>query len=251
MILNKGLDSASSCTLAQAQAAKAAGYSWWGFYLPKEPNTDPLNSWTVDQMNILVQAGIVPIPICIPSPPHPADPVATATEYFNLAKQYGLDPILTTCYNGEGIVVNGSVWLPRPSPTPPTAVGSQSAIQWFTGNFEGLNVDFSVSAPDFPLNTLVCDLEHNTSYTSAWYQTFQQTVADLAAVPPIPQEILMSLPYVVVDETETQWFITPQMTRFPIDTPANSTGWRTVTGQGNSLPEITAAQLAHVPISSP
>lgn len=182
-----GLDSAFPPTNAQAWTAKQVGYHWWGFYLPKLPNTDPLNSWTVAQVDILKQASIAPVPICVPSPPAPADPIQTASEYVALAKQYGLSPRVAICYNGEHISVTGPVWLPVPQPTPPTAVGPGSALQWSTGTFAGLSVDFNVAAPDFPMSAgLVCDLEHNVSYTSQWYQAFQNEVAKLSSPPPVP-----------------------------------------------------------------
>lgn len=190
-----GLDSAFAPTLVQAQAARAAGYTWWGFYLPKLPNTDPLNGWTVGQMDILKEAQIIPIPICVPSPPAPADPIATASGYVELAQQYGLTPKVSVCYNGEGISVTGPVWLPRPSINPPISVGTGSAIQWSTGTFAGLSVDFNVNAPDWPANqALVCDLEHNVSYTSEWYATFQNEVTKLTT-PSIPPQRGFPLPF--------------------------------------------------------
>lgn len=178
-MLLDGLDSAYAPTLQQAQEARSQGYVWWGFYLPKLPNTDPLNGWTVAQMDVLKQAGIVPVPICVPAPPHPADPVQLANEYVALAQQYGLNPTIAICYNGEHITASGPVWLPVPG-SKPTAVGAGSAIQWGQGTIEGLSVDYNTAAADFPAASgLVCDLEHNAAYTSDWYRTFQQTVISL------------------------------------------------------------------------
>lgn len=186
MTLGLGLDSASAPTLAQARAARAAGYTWWGFYLPRLPNTDPLNGWTVAQMDVLRQAGIIPVPICVPAPPAPADPVQTATEYVQMARQYGLNPTVAICYNGEHISAAGPVWLPIPGPQPAT-VGPGSAIQWGAGTPFGIDVDLNVSAPDFPAAAgLVCDLEYNVAYTAGWYATFQQTVAALSPQPDPP-----------------------------------------------------------------
>lgn len=187
-----GLDSAYPPTLAQAQYAKGAGYGWWGFYLPRLPNTDPLNGWTVDQVNVLRQAGIIPVPICVPAPPHPADAAQTATAYVQLARQYGLNPSVSVCYNGSHIAATGPVWLPIPGYQGP--VGPLSAIQVGGTTLAGLSVDTSIAAPDFPYATgLVCDLEFNVTYTAGWYQTFQETVAQSAAptppkpgVPPVP-----------------------------------------------------------------
>lgn len=180
MTLGQGLDSAYAPTLAQVQAAKAAGYTWWGFYLPKLPGTDPLNGWTIAQMDVIRQGGLIPVPICVPAPPAPADAVQTATEYVNLARQYGCPANVSVCYNGEHIMCTGPVWIPTATGVMPTAVGPASALQWNTGTFGGLSVDFNASAPDFPAaSALVCDLEHNVSYSSAWYTTFQQTVAKL------------------------------------------------------------------------
>lgn len=210
MTLGTGLDSAYPPSFAQAQQARIAGYTWWGFYLPKLPNTDPLNSWTPAQVDVLRQAGLQPVPICVPAPPAPADPVQTATEYFNLAKQYGLSPKMAVCYNGEHIQpITGPVWLPVPQPTAPTAVGPGSALQWGGGNFAGLDVDFSVSAPDWPGDTaLVADLEANASYTPAWYTSFQATVANLGRVtppPPPPSSTPLPIPYPVGVKPFRSW----------------------------------------------
>lgn len=182
-MLVSGLDSAYPPTLQQGMQAWNQGYRWWGFYLPKLPNTDPLNGWTNAQVAILRNSGIKPVPICVPAPPAPADPVQTATEYFNLAKQYGLSPKVAVCYNGSHIPVTGPVWLPIPG-NPPTAIGPGSAIQYATVNLWGLDVDLNLAADDFPMDTgLVCDLEYNVSYTPEWYATFQNTVANLSGVP--------------------------------------------------------------------
>jgi hypothetical protein len=200
MTLGIGYDSAYPPTLQQAQAAKAAAGpipTWWGFYLPKEPFTDPVNGWTKDQILVLVSAGWIPVPICIPAPPHPADPVQLATEAFQQALDYGLTPGIAVCYNGEHIAVNGPVWLPIPG-AKPTTVGPGSAIQWGQTNLWGIDVDVSASALDFPAKTaLVCDLEHNVQYNSTWYITFQNTVAELSkgqAVTVTPEKPATPLP---------------------------------------------------------
>lgn len=192
MTLGLGYDSAFPPTPAQAQAAKSmAGpiRTWWGFYLPGVPNTDPTNTWTPQQMAVLVNAGWIPVPIVVPAPPHPASPIDTATTAFRSATIFGLKPQISVCYNGEHIPANGPVWLPIPG-AKPTAVGPQSAIQWGATNIQGIDVDVSASAEDFPASTaLVCDLEHNAQYDSAWYATFQATVAFLGknnAPPPVP-----------------------------------------------------------------
>lgn len=186
MPLINGLDSAEPPNASQVQQAIVRAAKWWGFYLPKLPNTDPFNDWTVAQMDVL-KPDIVPVPICVPAPPAPADPVATATAYVELARQYGLNPKVAVLYNGEHIAASGPVWLPVWGPVPPTTVGPQSAIQWGQETLDGLQVDLSVAAEDFPMATaLVCDLEHNASYTPAWYAEFQATVARLGAGTPAP-----------------------------------------------------------------
>lgn len=188
MTVYNGLDSSGAPTLAQAQAAKALGFVWWGFYLPKFPLTDPLNSWTIGEVGVLRQAGFIPVPIVVPEPPHPADPVALAKEAWNSCRTYGLDPKIAVCYNGEHISVTGPVWLPVPG-SKPVAVGAGSAIQYATTSLSGLEVDLNVSAVDFPAASgLVCDLEHNATYDSAWYAQFQATVHSLGGiqVPPVP-----------------------------------------------------------------
>lgn len=193
MTLGIGYDSAYPPTVAQAQAAKQVSgpvRTWWGFYLPGVPNTDPVNTWTPAQMNVLTNAGFIPVPIVVPSPPHPADPIATATSAFNRAKAFGLNPQVVVCYNGEHISAMGPVWLPIPG-TKPITVGPQSAVQYGVASIGGISVDKSVSAEDFPASSaLVCDLEHNVQYTAAWYAIFQQTVATLAESEPVtPQDI--------------------------------------------------------------
>jgi hypothetical protein len=178
--MNTGYDSAYAPTLPQAQLARSIGAIWWGFYLPRITDTDPLNGWTPGQMDVLEQAGIIPVPIVVPEPPHPADPVATATTAFQQCLAYGLTPSISVCYDGEHISASGPVWLPIPGPRP-TAVGPQSAIQYGSANVGGLNVDVNASSLDFPAKqALVCDLEHAASYDSQWYATFQNTVANLA-----------------------------------------------------------------------
>lgn len=181
MALLDGLDSAYPPTLQQAQLARQQGYVWWAFYLPKLPNTDPLNGWTPAQVQVLREAGIAPVPICVPAPPAPADAVQTATDYVALCKEYGLNPLVAICYNGEHINVNGSVWLPRWGPKP-ASVGSGSAIQYGDMDLSGLDVDTNVASMSFPMsNGLVCDLESNVRYTAEWYSIFQATVVQLAA----------------------------------------------------------------------
>ena len=191
MILIPGLDSAYPPSLVQAQEAFRLGYKWWGFYIGGVSNTDPLNIWTPGQEAVLRAAGIRPVPIVIPSPPHPADPVIAATQAFNSAKAYGLTPKISVCYNGSHIPVTGPVWLPIPG-LAPTAIGAGSAIQYGQTKILGLDVDVSLSTTDFPMDLgLVCDLEFNVSYSSQWYQAFQNTIHNLGATvtppkPPLP-----------------------------------------------------------------
>jgi hypothetical protein len=188
-MLIPGLDSAFPPNSATANIAYLAGYRWWGFYIEGVGNTDPLNAWTPGQEEILISRGFKPVPICIPSPPAVANPIQTATQAFESCKNYGLSPKIAICYNGSHIAVSGPVWLPIPE-VKPTSVGSQSAIQFGGANINGLSVDLNVAASDFPFNEgIVCDLEHDTSYTSEWYNTFQTTIIQLAnpSFPPISQ----------------------------------------------------------------
>jgi hypothetical protein len=188
MTLGTGYDSAFPPTLVQARAAKAAAgpiSTWWGFYLPDIPNTDPLNTWTPAQMQVLLAGGWLPVPIVVPTGPN-ADPISEAIYAYDRAVSFGLNPEISVCYNGEHIQVSGPVWLPIPGPKP-TTVGPGSAIQYGGGNIQGLDVDMSVSAEDFPASTaLVCDLEHKEQYTAAWYASFQETIAALAKLAPNP-----------------------------------------------------------------
>lgn len=185
MNLLHGLDSAYAPTQQQVQEGKSLGNTWWAYYLPRLPNTDPLNGWTILQVDGVRNGGITPTPICVPAPPHPADPVQTATEYVALAKQYGHNPGISILYNGEHISAIGPVWLPIPG-AEPTAIGPQSAIQWGSGTVLGLGVDLNSSTTDFPYtNGLIVDLEANASYTSAWYVQFQNTVKSLGGGQPI------------------------------------------------------------------
>lgn len=60
----KGCDSASEPTTAQARAARAAGFSWWGFYIA---GPGALHNWSLSGTASLEQAGISPLPIYVPA----------------------------------------------------------------------------------------------------------------------------------------------------------------------------------------
>lgn len=188
-----GLDSASEPTQAQIDLAKAQGYKWWGFYLPKVDGTDPLHGWSQAPVTALLRSGIVPVPICVPAPPHPADPVKLATASFNQALAYGLSPKVSILYNGSHIKASGPEWIPQPGPKP-NVLPSQCAVQYGGTNIGGIECDLNVAANDFPITTgLVCDLEYNVSYDAQWYKTFQQTISFLSQPIKVKEDTMQAL----------------------------------------------------------
>ena len=185
------LDAAYAPTPAEAQQAFTEGYRECGYYLPNIPNSDPLNTWNVDQVNLLRQVGMKPVPIVVPKPDLSGDPVATANAAFSQAKAFGHSPKTAILYDGPHLVntgkITGPVWLPLPG-NPPSAIGAGSAIQWGQENIAGWSVDRDSAAPDFPADAgIVCDFEHailgyrTVDQAVAWYQAFQNRIAQLAA----------------------------------------------------------------------
>lgn len=187
-------DAAYAPSLAQAQAAYAQGYRACGFYLgPTDADEDPLNTWSAAQVQTLRQASLLPVPIIVPTPSLASDPVDAANEAMTNAQLCGLSPKVSILYDGNHLTttgqITGPVWLPIPGPMP-TAVGSQSAIQWNTVSINGWSVDLSVAAPDFPFDKgIVVDFEYNTAAGGVginWYHAFQSRIAQLGTFTPPP-----------------------------------------------------------------
>lgn len=175
-----GADSAYPPTLSDAQEAFAFGIRWWGFYLNgRDGDEDPLNTWTPGQVNVLRQAGIVPVPIIVPKPGNLGNPVVAANESFGNAVLAGCHPKVSILYNGNHVAVTGPVWLPIPG-LKPTIVGPRSAIQYQIRKFGGTTVDVSLASIDFPTtDSIVVDYENNTDKNVVWYQTYQTTIREL------------------------------------------------------------------------
>jgi hypothetical protein len=60
----RGCDSATEPSTAQAQAAKTAGFTWWGFYIA---GPGALHNWSTAGTTSLQQAGMLPLPIYVPA----------------------------------------------------------------------------------------------------------------------------------------------------------------------------------------
>lgn len=196
------VDAAYTPTLPEAQQAYSEGFRACGFYLPGIPNSDPLNVWTPAQVQVLRQAGLLPVPIVVPDPHLSGDPVTTANAAFQQAKNFALNPQASILYDGPHLVntgrITGPVWLPLPG-NPPSTIGAGSAVQWGQGSISGWSVDDNEAAPDFPFDRgIVCDFEHAIlNYCTAdqaitWYQRFQARIAQLAGSQPQPPTISTS-----------------------------------------------------------
>jgi hypothetical protein len=165
------------------------GIRWWGFYLNgTDGDEDPLNTWTVDQVNILRQANIQPIGIWVPDPDLQSDPVEAASEAYRSATSAGCSPKIGVLYNGNHVPASGPVWLPIPG-SPPTDVGHWSAIQYGAGTIGSTSVDLSLASADWNMDSLVVDFEYNTINDPTWYPAFQTQIAKLSS-----QESMMSDP---------------------------------------------------------
>lgn len=182
------IDAAYAANTAQLQAAWAAGARGCGYYLPGEGvGEDPLNQWTPAQVAAARAVGFRMVPIWVPKPSLPADPVDSANRAFAAAKACGSNPKLSGLYTGNHLEqtgqITGPIWIPAPG-AEPTSVGSQSAVQWGTVTFAGWNVDENVAASDFPWETVIMvDFEYNTTAGAAgvaWYKAFQSRITQLA-----------------------------------------------------------------------
>jgi hypothetical protein len=188
------IDAAYAPTPAQAQAAFSLGARGCGFYLPGEqaPTEDPLNTWTPAQVQILRDAGLRAVPIWVPAPNLPADPIQSATRAFTAAKSCGCNPLMSGLYTGNHLEtsgqISGPIWIPAPG-AEPASVGSQSAIQWGQTNLGTWSVDENIAASDFPWEQVIMvDFEYNTIAGQQgidWYKKFQQQIAALAKGTPV------------------------------------------------------------------
>lgn len=194
MTLTLWIDAAYAGNTAQMQAAWAAGARGCGYYLPGEGvGEDPLNQWTPAQVAAARAIGFRMVPIWVPKPNLPSDPVDSANRAFAAAVACGSNPRLSGLYTGNHLEqtghISGPIWIPAPG-AEPTSVGSQSAIQWGTITLLGWNVDEDVAASDFPWETVVMvDFEYNTTAGSAgvaWYNAFQTRITQLVAANPVP-----------------------------------------------------------------
>lgn len=185
-------DAAYPPTLAQARGAYATGVRGCGFYLPGEgAGEDPLNQWTPAQVAVLYQAQLRAVPIWVPKPNLPADPVDSANRAFAAARACGCNPKMSGLYTGNHLEqtgqITGPIWIPAPG-AEPASVGSQSAIQWGQANEGGWSVDLNVAASDFGWESVIMvDFEYNTIGGQAginWYKAFQKRIAELADPPP-------------------------------------------------------------------
>lgn len=182
-----GIDAAMPPTLAQAQRAFALGYRWCGFYpIGKDGDEDPYNTWPISAMDILIEGGLHPVPIFVPSPNLASDPVDAASEWYSICKTYNLSPGVSVLYDGSHITksgeISGPVWLPIPG-APPASVGVLSAVQYGQDIIDGWTVDLNIASDDFPMsNGIVVDFEYNTTGGSIginWYKAFQNQIAYL------------------------------------------------------------------------
>lgn len=176
-----GLDSAYAPTLAQAQLAKAHGVDWWGLYVC---GSAALNIWTPAEAAVLRQAGISPLPICVPDQAETENPTTVAIDFVAACKERGIlagagvldfehsaasaagpsfwsswsaivkaAGFVAVPYNGPHWTWLGSPqWDPLPSPRLPTPAKGQ-AIQWAGTNVDGLAVDESIADPGFPVGS--------------------------------------------------------------------------------------------------
>lgn len=179
------LDAMLEPTKEQINEAKKLGYYAVGFYIGGH-GVDPAHVWSQDGIDIVRNAGLIPIPIYVPSPNLPTDPVIAAEEAYNLAKSAGCAPLVSVLYNGNHQQpTTGPVWLPIPGPKP-NAIGPFSAIQWGQTQIKGWTVDISSAAHNFPYNSaLVVDFEYNTNYNPSWYSSFQNTISNLSKKVPV------------------------------------------------------------------
>lgn len=270
MSLIPWVDAAYTPTLAEAQEAYNEGYRACGFYLPGVPGTDPLNVWTPAQVQILRQAGLFPVPIVVPTPNLAEDPRAAATAAWAQRAAFNLGMKVSVLYDGPHVVstglISGPVWLPIVG-SPPSAIGSGSAVQWGGGSISNWSVDFNLAALNFDFNdAIVVDMEHNVlSYHSpseivAWYQAFQSRISQFAAVPivgpPLPaapnaQEMFMRVIRDGINTTpsgHTSWVANENFQRMWILAPEDVPHWLRLCGQ--TAPEALSAgaikQLAPV-----
>lgn len=89
----RGLDSATEPTLAQARAAKAAGYQFWAFYVQ---GPGAAHNWSVAGTEALKGAGLSPLPIYVPAMTGgrialPMNPQADAEAFVAAYRARGLD----------------------------------------------------------------------------------------------------------------------------------------------------------------
>lgn len=190
MALIPWVDAAYAPTVAEIAAAVADGYKAVGFYLPNIPNSDPMNVWTVAQVQACQAGGLMVVPIVVPDPTLDGDPTTLASAAYSEAVLFGLSPTMSCLYTGNHLEtsgqITGPIWVPAPGPAP-TTIGVGSAVQWGTGTIAGWSVDLDLAAGDFGFSDLiVVDFEYDTTPDVGWYQTFQTQIAVLAAPKPTP-----------------------------------------------------------------
>lgn len=172
-----GLDSAYPPSAAQVAEAVTGGVGWWGLYVF---GSAALNIWPVGSEQTIKQAGIAPLPICVPRQDFSEDPTAVATATLQACKargivsggvvldvEYGADynayrdfvsiwrpaiqqagygPVI---YNGPHWNILPPTWEPRDVQVPPPGC----AVQNGQTTIGGLSVDTNLAADDFPLGS--------------------------------------------------------------------------------------------------
>lgn len=198
------VDAAYAANTTQVKAAIAAGAKGCGYYLPGQNRStdDPLNEWTPQQVAAVRAAGFGNnmVGIWVPQPSLPGNPITEAEAAYHAAIQCGETPRMSGLYDGNHLTstgqITGPVWLPIPG-AQPTAVGSQSAIQWGQSSPGGWSVDWDIGASDFPWNNVIMvDFEYNTIGGQAginWYHAFQKEIT-LLATPPAPPPLKPAAP---------------------------------------------------------
>ena len=175
----KGLDSAFGPTLAQAKAALADGYQFWGWYLG---GAGAYHSWTDAEVAVLAEAGFTQsLPIWVPDLNLTGVPAIDATRAVNRLSSLGWQSVIVldteasmrgnphlhsyvdgfvaelrnlgvtpVVYGGGNYVPAGvnAWWILQGIPPAGTA------YQWGSGSLAGISVDYDTAGPGFPMASL-------------------------------------------------------------------------------------------------
>jgi hypothetical protein len=181
--MQKGVDSATEPTLAQVQAAKQQGFTFWGFYI-RGPGA--FHDWGIAGTQALEDGGMLPLPIYVPALNNgriaSSDPTGDAQAFVAAYQARGMDGagVLDTeasmrgfgetgpytasfmtelrnmnqadiCYAG-GFMMSGPPqatykwWIQVPGDPVPNEM-----IQGGSGNIAGINVDLDTAADNVPM----------------------------------------------------------------------------------------------------